>query len=363
MPLGRQVLLRTFNAPLELQEVDIPDPAQDEVLIRVELAGVCGSDVHTWRGEIPRDLPIVLGHEGVGRVAALGHDVKADSAGMPLKEGDRISWSPARPCYRCRACTIENDPSACDHKAVYGPTGGRNRNSYADYAVLALGGTFYKIDDDTPSEAVIALGCAMPTMLQAFDRLGSLQASNSLVVQGCGPVGLAAILLARRSGITPIVALDKHPDRLQLALTIGATHTIPVGANELTADRAELVRRFCGGRGADIVIEATGNLAAFSDGLRFVGRNGRYLIVGLWAGKGTVPIDPHEILRNDVRIIGSAYAAPVHYYRAVEIAQRCHREVPLADIVTRRFGLPYAIQAFEAVQTGEAGKTVLAPTM
>lgn len=115
MPLARQVVLRTFSAPLDLHEVAVPKPAQNEVLIHVEMAGVCGSDVHTWRGEMPRVLPIVLGHEGVGRVAALGRCATSDCAGEPLKEGDRISWSPARPCHRCSACTVENDPSACDH--------------------------------------------------------------------------------------------------------------------------------------------------------------------------------------------------------------------------------------------------------
>jgi threonine dehydrogenase-like Zn-dependent dehydrogenase len=359
MVSGRQILLQRFNAPLELRDVTVPSPEPDELLIHIDLAGVCGSDVHTWHGEVPRVLPIVMGHEGVGTLAALGKDVTSDSAGGPVKEGDRVYWSPARACNRCRACAIEKDPSACDRKGVYGPVGGRNRNSYADYAMLSLGGTFYKIPDDTPSEAVIAFGCAMPTILQAFDRLGPVQVSSAMVVQGCGPVGLAAILMARCSGCHPIIALDRFEDRLRIARTIGATHTIVVSPRQTVEARRDQIHGICGGRGADVVVEATGNLQAFSEGIQFVARNGRYLVVGLWAGEGTAALDPHHVLRNNIRIIGSAYAAPSHYYRAVQIARQSHRDIPMASVVTSRFTLDNALQALHAVERGQAGKAVL----
>lgn len=361
MNKGRQVLLREFNQPLELREVDIPSPSAREVLVRVEMAGVCGSDVHTWRGEIPRALPIVLGHEGLGTIAALGSQVRMDPAGQVFKEGDRVYWSPTRACYRCRACVIEKDPSACENKSVYGPVGAHNRNSYADYAMLSLGDTVYRIPDDTPSDAIIAFGCAMPTVQQAFDRLGQIEMSRSFVVQGCGPVGLAGVLLARCLGLAPIVALDRFEDRLDLARAIGATHTVMVSADCTPAERIQKVRAICENRGGDIVLEATGNIHAFSEGLQFVARGGSYLIVGLWAGQGKASLDPHEVLRRNIRIIGSAYAGPSHFYRAIRVAQQFHKHVPMANVVTSRFHLKDALQALLAVQEGKPGKAILEP--
>ena len=194
---------------LELREYPIPDIPADGGLIKIEMGGVCGTDVHFWRGEVPLPGPVVLGHEGVGTVDALGAGVATDYAGTPLAVGDRVYWQPVAPCQRCYACTVLGDVSMCENAfaGVFGDAGGPTTASYCDYATLRAGLPFYRVPDDTPSDAVIALGCALPTMLQGIERLEGIRPGMSVVVQGCGPVGLAATLLAHLSGAAPLIVI------------------------------------------------------------------------------------------------------------------------------------------------------------
>ena len=198
---GKRAVLVAANQPIEIWERPVADPAPGEVLVRLTHGGVCGTDVHFWRGEVPLPGPVVLGHEGVGTVDALGAGVATDYAGTPLAVGDRVYWQPVAPCQRCYACTVLGDVSMCENAfaGVFGDAGGPTTASYCDYATLRAGLPFYRVPDDTPSDAVIALGCALPTMLQGIERLEGIRPGMSVVVQGCGPVGLAATLLAHLS--------------------------------------------------------------------------------------------------------------------------------------------------------------------
>ena len=359
---SRQVILREFNRPLELIEVDVGDPAPDEVIVRVDFAGVCGSDLHTWRGEVARTLPITLGHEGVGTVASMGDNVRTDHAGARVKSGDRVYWCPLLPCRHCYHCSVENDVTNCADAKVYGPVGQPNWNSYADFACLPAGMAFYRIPDDTPSEDVIALGCALPTALHAFDRVGPVRPESKIVVQGCGPVGLAAILVARTLGVTSITVVDRIAERIEMARTLGATGGVLIQKSHSQTQRRQNILTLSGERGADVVIEATGAISAFFEGVDLLARGGRYLLVGLWPGQEKAQIDPHHLLRKNLSIIGSAYAAPEHYRRSIEIAQRHHDKFALSRIVTGRFGLQHAAAAFENITRGRAGKAVLVPS-
>jgi threonine dehydrogenase-like Zn-dependent dehydrogenase len=358
---SRQVILREFNRPLDLYEVEVGDPGPGELIVRVDFAGVCGSDLHTWKGEFSRALPITLGHEGVGTVVSAGSGVKTDHAGIRVRAGDRVYWCPLLPCNQCHYCSVEHDVTNCENAKIYGTAGQPNWNSYADFVKLPSGLAFYRIPDDTPSQAIIALGCALPTILQAFDRLGPIRPGSSLVVQGCGPVGLAAVLVAKSLGAGFIVVVDRIASRLAMARTLGATDSLLASPAQESSERREKILTLIGGRGADIAIEATGAISAFSEGISLLAPGGRYLLVGLWAGLETAQIDPHHILRKNLRVIGSAYAAFQHYQRAIEIVQRHSRELPLAQIVTGLFRLGDVLNAFEAMEQGRAGKAVLVP--
>src|SRR5437867_12661807 len=109
----RAVLVKP-NEPIEVWERPMRSPAAGETIVKVDFAGVCGTDVHLWRGEFPLPGPVVLGHEGVARIEELGEGVTTDYAGEAVKPGDRVYWVPLSPCYRCYACTVEKDLTQCD---------------------------------------------------------------------------------------------------------------------------------------------------------------------------------------------------------------------------------------------------------
>jgi threonine dehydrogenase-like Zn-dependent dehydrogenase len=360
---ARRAVLVGAQQPIEVWERPVPPPGPAEVRVRVTHGGVCGTDVHLWRGEMPLPGPVVLGHEGLGEVEALGEGIGTDSAGQALQPGDRVYWQPVAPCQRCYACTVLGDVSMCENgfAAVFRGADGPTAASYCDYATLGANLPFYRVPEDTPSDAVIALGCALPTMLQGMERLGGLHTGQSVVVQGCGPVGLAATWLAHLAGAHPVITVGAPAHRLAMARRFGATDVVDMQAVPDAAERARIVRERTGGRGADVVIEAAGALPAFAEGMGLVARAGRYLIVGLWSAPGTVPIEPRLINNLNLRLIGTALSQPRHLYQAVELVRAHHARYPLAEVVTHRYGVQDSQRALEAVARLETIKAVIAP--
>lgn len=360
---SQRAVLVEPQEPVEIWQHEIAEPGKEEVLVRVLMGGVCGTDVHFWRGEVALPGPMVLGHEGIGLVDQLGEGVTTDFAGTPLREGDRIYWVPLRPCHHCYYCTVERDVSLCENGMadIFRDAQLPPSATYSEYSWLPAGMPFYRIPDDTPSEAVIAFGCAMPTMLQGIDRLGGIALDQTVLVQGCGPVGLAATLLARLSGARQIIVVGAPEQRLTMAKRLGATDVVSMEQVNNEQERVQAVLELTQGRGAEVVIEAAGAITAFGEGLKMVAKNGRYLVVGLWSAPGTVPVEPRYINNNNLRIIGTALYQPQHLYRAVQIAQKQHQNFPLAQAVSHRFALAECQQALQAVARMETIKAVIVP--
>ncbi|MGH7963149.1 MAG: zinc-binding dehydrogenase [Candidatus Binatia bacterium] len=361
--VGKRVVLIGAQQPLEIWERPIHSPQAGEVLLRVYLGGVCGTDVHLWRGEVPLPGPVVLGHEGVAVIEEPGKGVTTDYAGVPVRAGDRVYWVPLQPCYHCYYCTVVKDFSLCENAlgALFRDANEPPSACYSEYSWLPAGMPFYRIPDDTPSEAVIAFGCAMPTMLQGLERLGGIAVNQTVVVQGCGPVGLAATLLARLSGARQIIVIGAPEQRLTMARRLGATTTINLETMTGEEARVQAVRDVTEGRGAEVVIEAAGVVAAFAEGLKLAAKGGRYLIVGLWSAPGTVAVEPRYLNNTNLRIIGTALFQSQHVYNAIQVARAHHREFPLAEAVTHRFSLADGQRALEAVARLETVKAVIIP--
>ena len=360
---GKRAVLVSPNKPLEIWERETPSPGPGEAVLRLEFGGVCGTDVHFWHGEIPLPGPMALGHEGIGVIEELGEGLSHDSGGSPVAVGDRVYWQPVRPCFQCYPCTVLNDVSMCENAfaSIFGDANAPTPATYNEWVTLSPSLPFYRIPDDTSSEAVIAFGCAMPTMLQGLERLGGIAPGQTVVIQGCGPVGLAATLLAHLSGAQKVIVIGGPKQRLDMARQLGADHTIDMSEVSTTEERRDQVRGLTGGRGADVVIEAAGVIAAFSEGLPLVAPAGRYLIVGLWSAEGTVPIEPKLINNGNLQIIGTALAQPRHLYQAIQVAQARQDQFPLAAAITHRFTVEQSNQALEAVAAMETIKAVVVP--
>jgi 5-exo-hydroxycamphor dehydrogenase len=349
--------------PVEIWDLPVPVPGPGETRVRLELGGVCGTDVHLFHGDVPLAAPIVLGHEGVGTIESLGEGVTTDFAGSPVAVGDRVYWAPAGPCHRCYACTVLNDISMCERYLAVTLRDAREPTActYSELPLLDPSIAYFRVPDDTPSEAVIALGCALPTMLQAFERLGGIDPGSSVVVQGCGPVGLAATLLAHLSGADPLMVIGAPAHRLRTALSLGATDVLDLEDTAGPQARRDAVLQRTGGRGVDVAIEAAGALPAFEEGIDVLGAYGRYLEVGLWSPSGPANVWPSRINNQNQRLIGSALAQPRHYYQALKVVHANWRRFSLPDLVSHRFPIANSRQALEAVHRQEALKAVITP--
>ena len=241
MTTGRATVLVEPNK-LETWEVDIADPEAGGALVRVVIGGVCGSDVHIMSGEAGiMPFPIILGHEGVGQVEKLGAGVTSDYAGIPVKEGDLVYWAPIALCYRCHSCTVLEE-TPCENSQFFEHARKPNWGSYADYAWLPNGLAFFKLPDGADPLAIAALGCALPTVLRGFDRCGPVRVGETVVVQGAGPVGLSAVLVAKLAGASEIIVIDAFPERLETAKLLGATATLDLKGDSATRKEAIYAR-------------------------------------------------------------------------------------------------------------------------
>src|SRR3954453_16602970 len=210
---GRVVVLKQYHAPLEIQELEVPDVEPGAVLVRTTMAGICGSDLHTWRGDQEgRALPPggrCFGHEGTGVVAALGSGVSTDFLGNSLKEGDRAVYSATVSCRRCRDC-LNGDTNLCSqHNLVYRRADAGNfpffTGTFGDYIYLEPGHPVFRTPDELTDAEVAPANCAYGTVMQGIRR-ADLRAEQHVVVQGSGGLGLAAIGIARHLGAATITA-------------------------------------------------------------------------------------------------------------------------------------------------------------
>lgn len=360
MATGKACVLVEPNR-LETWDVPIVDPGPGEALVRVVAGGVCGSDVHIADGEAGiMPFPIILGHEGVGRIEKLGSGVATDYAGEPVRLGDLVYWAPIALCQRCYSCTVLEE-TPCENSRFFEHAEKPNWGSYADFAWLPNGLAFYRLPDDASVDAVISLGCALPTALRGFDRCGQVRVGETVVVQGAGPVGLAAILLASQMGARDVIAIDLHENRLAVARSLGATATVSLC--DSADERKRQIHDICGANGPDVVVEAAGVLPAFPEGVALAGNHGRYIILGLWGAIGEQAISPRDLTIKNLTIAGASFPKPKHYYQALHLAVRLQYLVPLTALVTHRYSIGDAQNALAATQAGEVIKAVIDPDL
>ncbi|MFC5458895.1 zinc-binding dehydrogenase [Massilia niabensis] len=361
MKYGRAAVMVETNR-VETWDVPVVAPEPGGALVRVVLGGVCGSDVHIVSGEAgSMPFPIILGHEGIGRIEQLGAGVSADYAGTPVKAGDLVYWAPIALCHRCHSCTVL-DQTPCDNSTFFQHAEKPNWGSYADYAWLPNGMAFYRLPDHADPDAIAALGCALPTVLRGFEQGGPVGLGDTVVVQGAGPVGLAAVLVAAVSGAQKIIVLDHSDKRLEVAMSLGATAAISLKGSSAD-ERKRQVADLLGPRGASVVVEAAGALPAFPEGVDLTGTHGRYIVLGLWGAIGTQPIAPRDLTIKNMKVTGATFAKPKHYYEALHLATRLQERYPLAGLVSHRVGIADANKALALVKSGEAIKPVIDPTL
>lgn len=362
---SRAAVLRGFNQPLQIEEFPLTDPAPGEVIVRIEAAGVCGSDVHMWRGRDPRTpLPLILGHEGVGRVARIGGE-KRDLFGKALTEGDRVVWERGVMCGRCYYCVVRKQPALCASRRTYGISISCKepphlRGCYAEHIHLMPGAHLIRIEKNVDPRVLVAATCSGATAAHGIEQ-AAIQPGETVVIIGRGPLGLFALAFALLSGAPRAVVVANRLDEARRALCqrMGADEVLSAEGTTLD-ERVERVRALTDGLGADVVLECTGSAKPAEEGIRYVRPYGRYLILGIATPVGRVSWLAYEdIARKNVRVQGVWVSDTSHLYRAVQLV--LSNRFPFESLVTHTFSLEDATRALEHIEGREAVKAVIVP--
>ncbi len=362
---AKAAVMRAFREPILLQDFPVPNElATGDVLVKVELAGMCGTDVHLHEGQLKVPLPLIMGHETVGRVSATGGNV-VDWLGKPLAIGDRVSWTVGVTCGQCRYCRVYRLPSRCLNRKAYGVNTPCDQpphllGGYGQYHHLRRGTAIFRLADDLPTEAVVGAGCALVTAVHGFEKM-PLKWGESVVVQGAGPVGLAAVAVAKEAGARPLIVIGGPHDRLERCRRFGADFTIDIAEARDPAVRRQRILDLTDGLGADAVVECVGLPAAVAEGWELCRDGGRYLVLGQYCDAGPTMLNPHLITRKELSIFGSYGSEPQHWTAALELLRTRRDKYPFAETITHRFRLDQVNEALGAVARLETGKAVILP--
>ncbi|HSV30599.1 MAG TPA: zinc-dependent alcohol dehydrogenase family protein [Atribacteraceae bacterium] len=307
-------------------EVDVPIPASDEVLIQVKAAGFCGTDLHILKGEYFSSFPIVTGHEFSGEVADVGKEV------VGFQPGDRVAADPNIFCDRCYYCKI-NKHIHCENLRVVGVTQG---GAFAEYVAVPEKAVYHLPDSTSYREGAMAepLACVVYGVQRAKPRPGS-----KILIFGAGPIGLLMLALLRMSGAAQAVAVDISRAKLAMAAELGAETVVADGSEEETL-------RQLSSRGYDLVVDATGLPAVMERALPLVEPDGTFLVFGVAPIGASMRLEPYDIFRRDLRIIGSFALNKTMQYSLNLLAEN---RIPVGRYISASYSLEHFGEAFREV--------------
>lgn len=323
-----KAVLLTAPFTLNIIEMDKPEPKPNEVLIKVKAAGICGSDLHAYRGSHPfRKPPVVLGHELAGEVEKVGADVTM------VRLAERVTVEPWVYCGECPYC-FEGKYNLCTDKLGMGTTAWQG--SFAEYVVTPET-TVHKLPPGVPYELgvfVEPLAVSVHVVRQTHVGLG-----ESVVVLGAGPIGLGTLACLCAAGATQLIATDIRNHNLRLATQFGATETINVREQSVQ----EIVEKVTGGEGVDIVVVAAGEGSLVNDGSRLIRKGGRVVILAMF--EESPEVDLFRIVYSEQRIQGSSAYTGKDFKTAIDLLVL--GKLDLKPLISHRFVLDEAQKAFD----------------
>ncbi|MER7754245.1 alcohol dehydrogenase catalytic domain-containing protein [Kitasatospora sp. NPDC097643] len=365
MTRGKAVVLEEFGKPLALREYEVPAAPAGGMVVACRHGGICGTDLHLQQGHLPIPTPLVLGHEGLGTVHELGAGAPAhDATGAALRTGDTVMWASSIACGSCVPCRLHREPTLCENRRTYGVNrsttdGPELSGAWAEFIVLQAGTTVVRLDPGIDPIAAMSLACAGPTIVHALYERRPVRLGEIVVVQGSGPVGLAAAAFAQLAGAAKVILVGGPDSRLALAAAagIGDVHldvTAPGGAEAV----AERVLAETGGAGADLVIECAGVPAAVAQGLTLARRGGSYLVIGQYTDAGDTLLNPHQIVYRQLDVVGSWAFTGAHLVEYVRLLPALTARFDLGSLVSS-YPLDDHEAALAAVADGAVMKAVL----
>jgi L-iditol 2-dehydrogenase len=355
---------------MSMEAFPYPPLDPDGMIVRVGMVGVCGTDPHQYQGKWDCGYPIIQGHETMGVVAEIGERAheRMNIVGGPLKPGDRVTWYPNVRCGTCWYCQFTENH--CESpRASYGLRTLCDKaphlfGGFAEYICLVPNTWVFKVPDSlTDEEAALANIFTIPVIEQCLQPSPSgglgFQPLNTVVVQGSGPVGLAATFRAKAAGAGRVIMIGAPSRRLEWARRFGADETIDIGRVTTEAERIGLVREMCDGRGADLVVECVGSPRAIIEGLQMLRRGGTYYEIGnTWANGGVELIPSEHLMKRQVRLL-TRWGSPQQYDFVLRLFATYRDRFPFVDLVTHKFPLERARDSFDVIENLEAMKAVV----
>ncbi len=355
VPKTAKVATLTAPKKIEVKEYPIPALEDNDILVKVEGCGVCGTDVHEWRADPFGIIPVTLGHEGTGEIIALGKNVKTDTAGNPIKVGDKIVTSviSCGDCYICR-----NQPAntnLCDKQGVFGLIPHSDAQPLTGWFATHLlirgkGATYFVVNDlDLKERMLLELACVCVHALKRANSTGLINFNSKVLVQGLGPVGLVMISVLRAAGVNHIVAIDGAPKRLEMAKKLGAKTVISFKEVTTLEERVAMVKRAANGVGVDFAFQCTGAPMAAKDIYEYIRRGGGMCEMGFFVNNGEYTVNPHFAMCNkEITIVGSwDYSADDYPTTMAFLRQAREMNIPIKELITHTFPLDKLNEAME----------------
>lgn len=355
VPKTAHVAVLTGLKNFEIKEYPIPEVGDDDILVKVEGCGVCGTDAHEFKVDPFGLIPVALGHEGTGEIVKLGKNVKVDSAGKPVKVGDKI--------VTCMIFKDNPDITMFDLNKqnvggadVYGllPDDDIHLNGwFSDYIFIrggSFGSTFFNVSDLDLDSRILIEPCAV--LIHAVERakLTNIMRFNSkVVVQGCGPIGLICIAVLRTMGIENIIAVDGNEQRLEFAKRMGATQTVNFMNHKGIEALTEAVQEACGGKLADFAFQCTGSPVAHANIYHFIRNGGGLCELGFFINGGDAKINPHfDLCAKEITLVGSWVYTLRDYVTTFDFLKRAIGiGLPIKELITHKFALEDINEALE----------------
>lgn len=355
-PLGRAAVFSGAGSPFELRHFSIPSPAAGEILVKVTCSTICGSDLHTWHGRRQEPTPCILGHEIVGKIVAFGRDApREDLRGVSLTEGDRVTWTLAASCGSCFFCT-HGIPQKCESLFKYGHSrispGHEFSGGFAEYCLLRPGTGLIRLPDELPDALAAPANCAVATVAAAY-RLAGAVGQASVLVLGCGVLGLVAIAMAAQGGAKEIIGCDLDPGREDMARRFGATRFC------LPEDVISTCGEASSGRGVDVALEFSGAASAVSSAIGALRTGGTAVIAGTTTPGGRITIDPNDLVRRMPVIKGLHNYAPEDLVIAIDFLTTAMGRFPFVELQGETFNLSQIAEAFESSNANPGRRTVV----
>lgn len=350
---------------MAMREFAVPKIGDEDGLLKVEMAGVCGSDPGMFKGKataLAIRYPLILGHEIVGRIEKIGDKA---AARHKVKKGDRVIVETAFGCGYCQACLTGNYVQ-CEAQRFYGHTIPCSEpphlwGAYGQHLYIAPRAMVHRINDNLPPEEAVFICAVLGNAIRWLRVLGGVSIGHTVVIEGPGLQGLAAVIVAKESGADKIIVtgLGKDTRRFELAREFGATHCLNVERQ----NPEEAVREITQGAMADVVMDVTGNPEAAQKTLDLVRKRGTIVMPGIYGANKEIPLILDKIVFKEIKIQGVLSQDITSVLPAIKLAES--RRYPLGKMITHRFSLEEAEKAVRLVggetPDAEAIKVVIVP--